>query len=178
MLNLGLKKQVLGEVDIFRVEPEFETYAHMNINYLRLDKLPRFSDGWQPVLDGLRAGQFFTSTGEVLIPDFTVGGKRSGQTLDIKSNPSPVLVADLEWTFPLAFAEVVSGDGTQVYRQRINLSDTESFGTKQISQPINLKGRTWVRFEAWDIAANGAFTQAVWLNGKKSLPSAARAQKR
>jgi len=28
-----------------------------------------------------------------------------------------------------------------------------------------LKGRTWVRFQIWDIAANGAFTQPVWLAG-------------
>ena len=28
----------LGEVDTFRMEPDFETYGHMNINYLRLDK--------------------------------------------------------------------------------------------------------------------------------------------
>jgi hypothetical protein len=27
----------------------------------------------------------------------------------------------------------------------------------------NLSGRHWVRFEVWDIAANGAFTQPVWV---------------
>jgi len=31
--------------------------------------------------------------------------------------------------------------------------------------PLDLKGRTWVRFEIWDIAANGAFTQPLWLVG-------------
>ncbi|MDB6154909.1 MAG: hypothetical protein JWL90_3362 [Chthoniobacteraceae bacterium] len=165
MMNWGLKKQALGEVDIFRVEPEFETYAHMNINYLRLDKLPRFGDGWQPVLDALRGGRFFTSTGEVLIPEFTVGGKRSGDTLDTKGDPTPLLEASLDWTFPLAFAEIVSGDGRRVYRERINLSERGS--SQKISQPVDLKGRTWVRFEVWDIAANGAFTQAVWLDGEK-----------
>ena len=75
MSNWGAKKHVLGEVDTFRMEPDFETYAHMNINYLRLAKLPRYDDGWQPVLDALRGGEFFTTTGEVLIPEFTVGGK-------------------------------------------------------------------------------------------------------
>ena len=29
---------------------------------------------------------------------------------------------------------------------------------------LNLRGRKWVRFEAWDVAANGAFTQPVWLS--------------
>jgi len=119
----------------------------------------------QPVLDALRAGAFFTTTGEVLIPEFTVGGRPSGQTLDLSRNPEPVLDANLDWTFPLAFAQIVSGDGQKVFRQRIELADTESFGTRKLRLPLDLKGRTWVRFEVWDIAANGAFTQPVWLVG-------------
>ena len=43
----------------------------MNVNYLKTDTIPRFQDGWQPILDTLRNGQFFVTTGEVLIPDFT-----------------------------------------------------------------------------------------------------------
>ena len=27
----------------------------------------------------------------------------------------------------------------------------------------DLRGRKWVRFEVWDVAVNGAFTQPVWL---------------
>ena len=68
MCNWGLKKHVPGEVDTFRMEPDFETYAHMNINHLRLAKLPGYEEGWQPVLDALRSGEFFTTTDEVLIP--------------------------------------------------------------------------------------------------------------
>ena len=71
----------------------------------------------------------------------------------------------------MAFAEVISGDGKQVYRQRIDLADTEGFGTRTLRIPIDLKGRTWVRFEAWDIAANGAFTQPVWLAGESPAPA-------
>jgi len=166
MSNWGAKKHTPGEVDTFRMEPDFETYAHMNINYLRLAKLPRYDDGWQPVLDALRGGEFFTTTGEVLIPEFTVGGKQSGQTPALEGEVKPALEASLEWTFPLAFAEVISGDGQKVFRQRIDLADTESFGARRLSLPVELKGRTWVRFEVWDIAANGAFTQPVWLEGK------------
>jgi hypothetical protein len=140
----------------------------MNINYLRLAKLPRYDDGWQPVLDALRGGKFFTSTGEILIPNFTIGGKQSGQTLDLAQNSSPVLEAALDWTFPLAFAEIISGDGQKVFRQRIDLTDTESFGTRTLRLPVELKGRTWVRLEVWDNAANGAFTQPVWLAGEKA----------
>lgn len=163
MSNWGAKKQAPGEVDIFQVTPDMETYAHMNINYLRLAKLPRYDDGWQPVLDALRGGKFFTTTGEILIPNFTIGGKQSGQTLDLAQNASPMLEADLDWTFPLAFAEIISGDGQKVFRHRIDLTDTESFGTRTLRLPVELQGRTWARLEVWDIAANGAFTQPVWL---------------
>ena len=167
MSNWGAKKHVLGEVDTFRMEPDFETYGHMNVNYLRLTQLPRYDDGWQPVLDALRGGEFFTTTGEILIPEFTVGGKQSGQTLAIAGDGKTTLEANLEWTFPLAFAEIISGDGQKVYRERIDLTDTESFATRKLRQPIDLKGRTWVRFEVWDSAANGAFTQPVWIESPK-----------
>ncbi len=165
MSNWGMRKQAIGEADLFRMEPEFETYAHMNINYLKLDKLPRFQDGWQPVLDSLRKGSFFTTTGEILIPGFTVGGKVSGEVIEDASSQQ-MLEADLEWTFPMAFAEIVSGDGKQVFRQRVDLSDSDGFGTKKLRVPVDLKGRTWVRFEAWDIASNGAFTQPIWIGPK------------
>ncbi len=167
MSNWGAKKHALGEVDTFRMEPDFETYAHMNINYLRLASVPRYDDGWQPVLDALRGGEFFTATGEVLIPEFTVGGKQSGQTLALLGDARPVLEATLDWTLPLAFAEIISGDGQKVHRQRIDLADTESFGTRHLRLPLELKSRTWVRFEVWDIAANGAFTQPVWIAGRQ-----------
>ena len=104
----------------------------MNINYLRLPELPRYEDGWQPVLDALRSGKFFTTTGEVLIPEFSIGGKQSGRTLSLTGDTKRVLEARLEWIFPLAFAEVISGDGQQVFRQRIDLADTESFGTRRL----------------------------------------------
>ena len=165
MSNWGLRKQIIGEADLFRMEPDFETYAHMNINYLQLDTLPKFKDGWQPVLDSLRGGKFFTTTGEILIPSFKVGNKASGEVIENTAGEQ-ILEADLEWTFPLAFAEIVSGDGKQTFRQRVDLGDTESFGTKKLRIPLDLKGRTWVRFQVWDIASNGAFTQPVWIGPK------------
>ncbi|MEM7013218.1 MAG: hypothetical protein AAF585_17235, partial [Verrucomicrobiota bacterium] len=35
-------KYMLGEVDVFKVEPDYELYGHMNINYLKLDAIPRY----------------------------------------------------------------------------------------------------------------------------------------
>src|SRR5262249_48886599 len=157
--NWGQHKYVLGEVDVFRVQPDYELYGHMNINYLKLDKLPRFDDGWQPVVDALRRGRFFVSTGEVLMPEFRVGGRESGQTLRLSGAPAVEGTAGLEWTFPPAFAEVIWGDGSRVRRQRVDLSDNEAFSGKVLHVPVDLNGAKWVRLEAWDVAANGAFSQ-------------------
>jgi hypothetical protein len=171
LANRGDRKYILGEVDIFRVEPGMETYAHMNINYLKLERAPRYTDGWQPVLDALRGGRFFVSTGEVLIPEFSIGGKESGQALMTVGGQTVELRAKVEGTFPLSFAEIVSGDGRRVYRERIDLSDSESFSTRDIVMKIDLEGRTWARLEVWDCARNGAFTPPVWITRGQAASS-------
>lgn len=163
MNNWGLKKKVIAEADLFTIEPENEMYAHLNVNYLQLQRLPSFSSGWQPVMDVLEKGKFFSTTGEVLIPAFTVNGKGSGETASLTAAGNASVSFDLQWTFPLHFAEIISGDGVQVYRQKIDLSNTVAFGKRQFRQQVNLEGRKWVRLEVWDVAANGAFTQTVWL---------------
>ncbi len=170
MANWGQQKYLPGEVDVFKIDHTHELYGHMNINYIRMDgdRLPRFEEGWQPVLDSLRAGRFFVTTGEVLIPEFTVNGQRSGSTVALKPGEKPEIKADLTWTFPMRFAEVISGDGTRVFRERIDLSDTGSFTRRTLRLSPDLAGRKWVRFEAWDVAANGAFTQPVWLVSAKA----------
>jgi hypothetical protein len=152
MNNWGLDKRVLAEADLFTIDRANEMYAHMNVNYLRMGALPAFDKGWGAVLDTLRRGRFFSTTGEVLIPSF----KMSAGTA----------IFSLEWTFPLNFAELVSGDGKKVYRQRIDLSSYGSFGTRTFHIPAHLAGRKWVRLEVWDVAADGAFTQMV---GGRSL---------
>jgi hypothetical protein len=171
MANWGRKKYVIGEVDVFKIDHTHELYGHMNVNYLKLDKLPRFEDGWQPILDALKAGRFFVTTGEILIHDLTIGGKESGQTLTIAAGDRPELTVDLSWTFPLKFAEIVSGDGSKVYRERVDLSDTLSFGRKTWTLRPELAGRTWVRFEVWDIATNGAFSEPIWIESREPVAS-------
>lgn len=162
MNNWGDRKQVLAEADLFTIEPENEMYAHLNVNYLKLDKLPRYKDGWQPVTDALRNGKFFSSTGEILIPEFTVDGKSTGEEISKTSGKSTVIFK-LQWTFPMNYAEIISGDGRKVYRERISLNDTHAFGEQTFSRSVDLTGRKWVRLEAWDAAANGAFTQTIWI---------------
>ena len=73
------------------------------------------------------------------------------------------LVADLEWTFPLEFVEIVWGDGDTTDRRIIPATDKPSFGSARFSVPLDLMGKKWIRFAAWDSAGNRAFTQPVHL---------------
>jgi hypothetical protein len=118
----------------------------MNVNYLQLGKRPT-SDDWSPVLRVLRSGDYFTTTGEVLIHSFEV---KDGKVL-----------AELEWTFPLSQVEIVTGDGREAFRHTVPLASTGEFGRAKFVWPLERPGATTVRLEAWDIASNGAFTQPV-----------------
>ncbi|MFL3657666.1 MAG: hypothetical protein ACJ07L_06375 [Opitutales bacterium] len=164
MNNWGHHKYMLGEVDIFKIFKDYELFGAMNINYLKIDSVPEYEDGWQPVLDSLRKGQFFLTTGEILIPEFSIDNKESGQILKQSAKlPKARLKADLEWTYPLSRMEIVTGDGDNIYRERIDLSDTIEFGKRSIDLKTNLSNRIWVRLEIWDIANNGAFAQPIWI---------------
>ncbi len=163
MANWGERKYVIAEADLFKLEPDYEIYGPMNINYLRLDKLPKFEEGWQSVLDALQRGEFFSGTGEVLLPAFSVGGKESGEILTLNGQKDTQVAVTIDWTFPLNYAELISGDGENVYREKIDLNDTQSFGKQNFEFTIDLKGKKWIRLEVWDVAANGAFTQPVWI---------------
>ncbi len=107
------------------------------------------------------------TTGEVLLTDFTVQGKESGETIAPGADGSAEAVLKLKWTFPLAFVEFVSGDGTRVYRDTLSQAKTRAFGQERITHKLDLKGRKWVRVEAWDVAGNGAFSQPVWIEGTR-----------
>ncbi|WP_256004323.1 hypothetical protein [Pedobacter deserti] len=159
MNNWGEKKTVIAEADLFTITHENEMYAHMNVNYMMLDKLPKYSEGWQPVVDAMQKGKFFVSTGEVLMPQLTFNGKISGETFSLNAGGLADMTLKLRWTFPMNFIEIISGDGEKVYRERIDLSKTRAYGEQVFNHKAKLAGRKWVRVEAWDIAANGAFSQ-------------------
>ena len=97
------------------------------------------------------------------MPRFTIDGKQSGETLKLDKSGRAKLETELNWTFPMAFAEVISGDGKEVYRKQIDLSETGAFGKQTLREEIDLKGKSWVRFEAWDVAANGVISQPLWV---------------
>lgn len=161
MNNWGVKKKIIAEADLFTITLENEMYAHMNVNYLKMDSLPNFKEGWQPVLDAMQSGNFFSTTGEILIPSFTINGKKSGET--VAANVANIELK-INWTYPLNFVEIISGDGKNIYRDRIDLNDTNAFGSQVFKFSTKLKNRTWARLEVWDVAANGAFTQTIYLN--------------
>lgn len=163
MANWGLKKHMIAEADLFTVEPENEMYAHLNVNYLQLDELPVYQNGWQPVLDVMQKGKFFVTTGEVLIPKFEVHGKHAGESLKAPANGKVNIHLEADWTFPLNFAEIITGDGEKVYRERINLDSTLPFGKQIFNFTTDITNKKWLRVELWDVAANGAFTQHVWI---------------
>ncbi len=172
MSNWGARKFMPGEVDVFKLDHTHELYAHMNVNYVRLepDRLPRFDLGWSALVEALRLGRFFVSTGEVLIERFTLAGRGSGQTAPARNGQ--MLSIALRWTFPLDHIDILSGDGARVHRQRVDMADAVAFDKNEITIQTELTGRTWIRAEAWDVAGNGAFTQPIWLEpdapGKRS----------
>ena len=77
------------------------------------------------------------------------------------------MVADIEWTFPMEFVEVVYGDGKKTDRKIVSATDLPAFGRHHFEIPFDATGQKWVRFAAWDSAGNGAFTQPVMLNMPK-----------
>ena len=123
------------------------------MDYLKLDKVPGPDEDITPVLKALRDGNFFVTNGEILIRNYSVAGMGAQRTI----------TADVDWTYPLAFVEVVWGDGTKIDRQIISATDLGPFGTKHFAIPFNATGKSWVRFAVWDSAGNGAFTQPVHL---------------
>ena len=119
----------------------------MNINYLKMAKMPTVDD-WSGVLEALRRGDFFSTTGEIVLKSFSIS--RAGVAFEV------------ETTFPLAFAEVIWGDAKGIHRERIDTSETIEFGMISIKHLVPaLKNANWARLEVWDIARNGAFTQPM-----------------
>jgi hypothetical protein len=150
----GLRKKIFGEVDMFQFDHTDELYAHMNINYIKLDGLPAF-DRWSDALEPLVRGDFFTTTGEVLLPRVDLS----------KSTATEVIASvDAQWTFPLRFAEIVWSDGKTTHRETIPLAETREFGKRAFEWRAAAPGWQWARVAVWDVAGNGAFMNPVWKN--------------
>jgi hypothetical protein len=149
MNNWTGPKYMLAEGDTYMKYPDDETFPQLIVNYVKLASVPQYDQDWSPIARALRAGDYFVSTGEVLLRNWGVQGK--------------TYTAEVEWTFPLEFVEVVWGDGKTTGRQVVAATDAGPFASKKFSVPFDPAGKKWVRFAAWDSAGNGAFTQPVHL---------------
>ena len=109
--QLGLPKRLLAETDMFAIDHTSELYAHMNANYVRIGELPDF-DHYGRMLEAVSRGDYFISMGEVLLPEVEIS----------KASPSAIkATARVQWTFPLAFGEIVWGDGKETFTQTFDL---------------------------------------------------------
>ena len=156
MSNWGLRKLLLAEVDVFQIDPTHELYAHMNINYVRVPKLPDF-DHSSEILRAMAKGDFFISTGEVLMPEHIIRETKPG-VLHV--------TADVHNTLPLQFAELVWGDGNTTFRKIYPLDSSRQFSEQKIAFDVDAKGWRWARLAVWDVAGNGAFANPVRLSAK------------
>jgi hypothetical protein len=154
MNNWAGPRYLLAEGDTYMKYPDDETYPQLVVNYVKLDRVPKFSDGWAPVLKALRAGDFFVTSGEVLVKNAAVEG----------TGAKRIYTADAEWTFPPEFAELVWSDGRKVEWQVIDMTDLAAFGSRKFRIPFDAAGKRWIRFAVWDSAGNGSFTEPAHLN--------------
>lgn len=146
-------KYLIAEGDTYTKWPSDETYPYLAVNYLKLDRVPSYDESWAPITEGIRHGDFFGTTGEILFHNWGVEGSGEKRTY----------TASIEYTFPLEFAEMVWSDGTKVDRKIIKLTDTLPFGKKSFNIPFDATGKKWVRIAVWDSAGDGAWTQPIAL---------------
>jgi hypothetical protein len=145
-------KYILSISEARYQSPGDDIYASSPVSYIKLAAAPD-SDNIGRVIDVLMRGDYFVTSGEVLIRSYSVEGAGAKRTI----------AADLEWTYPLEFVEVVWGDGKTTGRQVIPATDLAPFGSHRFEIPFDATGKKWVRFAAWDSAGNGALAQPVKL---------------
>lgn len=148
-------KFIVAATDTYMKYPEDDIYPQSYVNYVKLDRVPSFDDDWTPIVQAMRGGDFFVSSGEILLKQFDVEGSGNDRTI----------TAEFDWTFPLDFVEVVWGDGENIDREIISATGEPAYGSKRYSVPFDATGKNWVRVAAWDTAGNGAFSMPVRLTG-------------
>jgi hypothetical protein len=146
-------KYLLSISEVRHQQPGDEIYSSSPVSYVKLDRTPG-PDQSQLVIQALMRGDSFVTSGEVLMPKFSVTGSGARRTIAV----------DLEWTFPLNFVEVITGDGNTTNRQVIPATDVAPLGSKHFDLAFDATGKKWVRFAAWDSAGNGVMSQPVKLN--------------
>ena len=145
-------KYLLAITETYFKAPGDDIYANGPVSYLRIGDLPEPGE-YAPIIDALMDGNYFVTSGEVLIPSHQYDGAGANTTL----------TAEVQWTFPLDFVEVVYGDGETTTTQLVSTKDLPPFGSHTFTIPFDATGQAWVRFAAWDSAGNGAMTMPIRL---------------
>lgn len=146
-------KYLLAITETYFKAPGDDIYANGPVSYLKLSSLPTGSD-YSAIIDVLKRGDYFVSSGEVLIPMHEYSGSGS----DAK------LTAEVQWSFPLDFVEVVFGNGVETTSVVVSATNLPAFGRHRFEIPFDATDQAWVRFAAWDSAGNGAMTMPVRLD--------------
>ena len=146
-------KYLLAITETYAKAPGDDIYANGPVSYLRIGELPEPGE-YAPIIDALMDGNYFVTSGEVLIPSHRYDGVGANTTL----------TAEVQWTFPLDFVEVVYGDGETTTTQVVSTKDLPPFGSHTFTIPFDATGQAWVRFAAWDSAGNGAMTMPIRLS--------------
>jgi len=141
-------KYLLSISEVRYQSPGDDIYASSPVSYVKLAALPPPSDP-SPVIRALRSGDYFVTSGEVLITAFAVTGSGAQRTVDV----------DIDHTFPLEFVEVVTGNGSTTDRQIVSAADIPPNAKHKFRISFNAAGKKWLRFAAWDVAGNGALGQ-------------------
>ena len=145
-------KYLLAITETYAKAPGDDIYANGPVSYLRIGELPEPGE-YAPIIDALMDGDYFVTSGEVLIPSHRYDGAGANTTL----------TAEVQWTFPLDFVEVIYGDGETTTTQVVSTKDLPPFGSHTFTIPFDATGQAWVRFAAWDSAGNGAMTMPIRL---------------
>ena len=107
MNNWSGPKYMIAEGDTYMKYPDDETFPQLIVNYVKLASVPKFDEDWSPIVKALCA-QAITSYRAArcccAIGHRGIGAQRTYS-------------AEVEWTFPLEFVELVWGDGHTTGRQ-------------------------------------------------------------
>jgi hypothetical protein len=144
----GPLKYAIAISELRSHRPGDDIYGGSPVTYVRLAEVPP-PDDTSPIIAALKKGEMFITTGEVLVPHFEIRGAGDRRTV----------VADVQWTFPLAMVEIVWGDGRETGRQVISAAHLPPFGSLRFEIPFDARGKKWLRFAAWDVAYQGAILQ-------------------
>lgn len=124
-------KYIISELDTYskveESEEDWELYNQTNCTYVKLDKIPE-PDNWQELVDALRTGKHFYSTGEILLESSNIQDGMAEATFN--------------WTYPLTNVQLVYSDGKNVNTIDLPQNSCKNFSaeTFQIEFP---KGMKW-----------------------------------